>query len=94
LNHSTAGQALLLGIWFEINIVDIGEGFACKHGERHAAIRRKEKNHGIEESHQEPQEGQEAGADQAAAKFHKDRIHIQASDVGVMSPDRLTVASR
>jgi hypothetical protein len=52
--------------------VDIGTVIAYKHGDRPmAAIRTKEKNHGIEESDQETQEEQEDSTDQAADKAHK-----------------------
>jgi hypothetical protein len=46
--------------------VDIGTAIAYKHGDRPmGAIRRKEKNHGIEEeSDQETQQGQEGSAEE------------------------------
>jgi hypothetical protein len=46
--------------------VDIGTVIAYKRGDRPmGAIRTKEKNHGIEESDEETQEGQENAADEA-----------------------------
>jgi hypothetical protein len=55
-------------------------GICYKHGERTIGNPKEGENHEIEKSDQAPQEGQEAGAHQAAAEFHKVRNQIRPSE--------------